>query len=183
MINYKILTDALDYYQSSGFLHRDVDWIVDEHIANITKPDFVRNFYIDDKTLVGSAEQSFLQLISNGELSPGRYVALTPCFRDDIVDLTHKRYFMKVELIDTLDTSESRLDEIVDICFNFFKKYTDVSIEKTGELMYDIVDTKTGIELGSYGIRSHDLVNTWIYATGVAEPRLSTVISLNNVVS
>lgn len=183
MINYKILTNALDYYSENGFTYKNVEWLVDEKIADITKPDFVRNFYIDDKALIGSAEQSFLQLIHDGSLSPGKYVALTPCFRDDIVDLTHKRYFMKVELIDTLDTSEERLTVIIDICLNFFNKHTNVSLEKTGELMYDIIDTKTGIELGSYGIRSHKLVGSWIYATGVAEPRLSTVINLNNGLS
>jgi seryl-tRNA synthetase len=183
MINYRILIQALDYYQSMGFTHKEVDWLVEESIANITKPDFVRNFYIDDKALVGSAEQSFLQMITHNELPPGQYVALTPCFRDDVEDLTHKRYFMKVELIDTLNTSEERLNEIVNICVDFFKQFTDVRIEKTGDLMYDIVDAKTGIELGSYGIRHHQSVNTWIYATGVAEPRLSTVIDLNNGVS
>ncbi len=178
-MNYKNLVKALDYYQNSGFTYIDVDWCVDEAIANITKPEILKNFYVNDKVLVGSAEQSFLQLISDGSLIPGSYVALTPCFRDDTIDLLHKRCFMKVELIDTLDVSEERLYDIIDICLSFFNMFTNATIEKTGDFMYDIIDSKSGIELGSYGIRHNSVVGSWIYATGIAEPRLSTAITLN----
>ena len=40
---------------------------------------------------------------------------------------------------------------------------------------YDIVSPQ-GIELGSYGIRSHPDIGDWVYATGCAEPRLSIAL-------
>jgi hypothetical protein len=178
IINYKILSDALDYYQSKGFIYEDVDWVVSEEISNITKPEILKNFPLFDGVLVASAEQSFLQKIYDKQLKAGSFVALTPCFRDEVSDYLHQKYFMKVELIETLDTTPQRMFEIIELCQNFFKQYVDTKIEQTGELMYDIVDSKNGIELGSYGIRSNPLVGTWIYATGVAEPRLSRVIKL-----
>ena len=174
MINYKILSSAIDYYQSKGFIYEDVSWVVDEEISNITKPEVLKNFPLFNGVLVASAEQSFLQKIYNKQLEAGSYLALTPC----LIDHLHQKYFMKVELIETLDTSTYRMFEIIDICQSLFKQYIDTKIERTGESMYDIVDSKNGIELGSYGIRSHPLVGTWIYATGVSEPRLSQVIKL-----
>ena len=44
---------------------------------------------------------------------------------------------------------------------------------------YDIVDLKNGIELGSYGIRQFKDYK-WIFATGLAEPRFSKILSKYN---
>lgn len=178
-IDYKILSDAIEYYQSKGFKYENVSWIVSEYVSNITKPEISKNLPLFDGVLVASAEQSFLQKIYDDKLQKGSYVALTPCFRDDVVDYLHQQYFMKVELIETLDTTKSRLNDIISICQNFFNQYVNTEIKITGNLTYDIIDSKTKTELGSYGIRNHS-IGSWIYATGVAEPRLSRVIKLNS---
>ena len=54
---------------------------------------------------MASAEQSFLELFLNKKIEYGRYCGITPCFRDETVDYLHNNFFMKVELIDTLDTT------------------------------------------------------------------------------
>lgn len=179
--HYKNLIQASDYYSSNGFEYIDVPWLVEEEVSNITKPSHVENFHIKDKVLVASAEQSFLQLIVNNDLKPGKYQTITPCFRNEpILDDLHKQYFNKLELIQTDDVSVKNLMNIIDICKNFFDNHLSVDIISTDNegLSYDIVYSKFGIELGSYGIRSTKFNNSqidWIYATGLAEPRYSYV--------
>lgn len=206
-IDYNILNNSLYYYESSGFKYLEVPWMVDDEISNITKPEDRENFYINDnQVLVASGEQSFMQLIGDSKMDPGKYVTLTPCFRDENVDKLHKQYFMKTELIvyDTLPNLIKEFLNVLQLCYNFFKKYTSViiqhnpsstrfesfdfkrieefinSYELTKNIYdFDIIDKITSNELGSYGIRS-SLINTknvsWIYATGCAEPRFSSTI-------
>ena len=186
--------------------------MVNDEISNITKPEDRENFYINDnQVLVASGEQSFMQLIGDSKMDPGKYVTLTPCFRDESVDKLHKQYFMKTELIvyDTLpNLTKEFLDELR-LCCDFFKKYTSVIIQHNISIIsfdssdfkkieefiishgstdcigienvynFDIIDKNTSIELGSYGIRSTMINNKkqeWIYATGCAEPRLSSTV-------
>jgi len=176
MINYHYIADAIRFYTKAGFQYIDVPWAVDELISNITKPPHANNFQFKDKVLVASGEQSFLQLIKDKALPKGAYMCVTPCFRDEQnLTETHKQYFMKVELIQTDDTSEERLLHIIDLCHYFFNEYLDCNSVKMQDGTYDI-ESKKGIELGSYGIRSHPDIGTWIYATGCAEPRLSYAI-------
>ena len=54
---------------------------------------------IKNKNLIASGEQGFLYLGLKEYLAPGKYVTLTPCFRNESYDLTHSKNFMKVELI------------------------------------------------------------------------------------
>ena len=147
-----------------------------------------------DKVLVASAEQSFLQkmLIDKSLEYEMNYVAITPCFRDEkVLDGTHQTYFMKVELfsmVKYMEIAEALIDLYIRIARMFFESYgLKTKVINTGETRlsiksYDIVDRKTGIELGSYAINR--LKNSlyfpdcmWICGTGVAEPRLSYVIS------
>ena len=176
-IDYYKLFDSLEYFKSNNFKYVDLDWIVDEYVSNITKPSDRKNFYINDKVLVASAEQSFLELIINNKLEYGRYCGITPCFRDEIVDYLHNNFFMKVELIDTMNTTIKSLNEIIDICLNNFNKYLPCEILQIDDITFDIIDSKNKIELGSYGIRMYNNFS-WIYATGLAEPRLTNVIKL-----
>ena len=114
----------------------------------------------------------------------GRYQTITPCMRDNPFDETHTKYFMKLELIDYMP------DHILRPCFEEFifmtmedaiyawctilekvsyKKFKKVKINDTSwDIEYD------GIELGSYGFRSCSFCS-WIYGTGIAEPRFSRV--------
>jgi hypothetical protein len=101
---------------------------------------------------------------------------MTPCFRDEVEDKWHSKCFMKVELIDTKNVSFNSLNQIMDICLEFYNKYIPSKVIKTGYLTFDIVDVKHNIELGSYGIRKYKNIE-WIYATGCADPRLSKSIS------
>lgn len=171
-INYYRLIESLEFYQDQGFIYQNVPWAVEEEIVEITKSSEFNNYWLNGKCLVGSAEQSFLSMIRHKNLNPGRYVAITPCFRDEIEDDLHKSYFMKVELIDTKDVTESSLLQIIEICLKFFNQYIDCKSIQLGQYQYDIVDTRNNIEMGSYGIREHEELN-WIYATGCAEPRLT----------
>lgn len=153
--------------------------------------------------LVASGEQSLLQEVINDnflkscdlldlqthDVFPGKALAITPCFRKETrIDRFTRPYFLKVELFDNNDPTEESLDEIIQLCLKWFSRHIQCKIIKTyafdaecasGHLAsspaYDIVSF-SGIELGSYGIRQHSSVGKWIYATGCAEPRLSTAI-------
>lgn len=171
-IDYHLLVQAIDYYKSNGFKYLDLDWTIPESISSITKPADKKDYLIENKALVASAEQSFLDMIINSNLKKGKYCGLTPCFRDEeALDYIHQRYFMKVELIDTLNVNEKSLKKILGICLQFFNQKIRCDIVKT-EFGYDIIDSKNGIELGSYGIRKIEKIE-WIFATGLAEPRFS----------
>lgn len=179
MIDYGIISNSISFYESKGFNRVEVPWTVTKGISDITKPKDAKDFQLvheDGKVLVASAEQSFLYQYAKGFLPKGRFQAITPCFRKESFDAIHTKYFIKNELIVTDDVSKGRLDEVVDIASEFFEKQisSDASVR--------IVETKigydieiNGVEVGSYGIRSCDFL-TWIYATGVAEPRLSSLI-------
>lgn len=175
-IDYGKLFHALEFYKGKGFTYQDVPWSVTPIVSAITRPEQTEDFYLSDTVLVASAEQSFLQLMSDNRLTQGCYCAMTPCFRDETVDELHGQYFMKVELIDTLHISELRLFAIMFAAHEFFTHYLPCHTEKTGDFSYDIVANGTDIELGSYGIRSHGKLD-WIYATGCAEPRLSYALN------
>ena len=169
--------EALEYYKANGFKYLNVDWVAPPEIVRITTHRNCRLHMLNDKSLVGSAEQSFLNMMINEKLSPGKYVTATPCFRDDVNDELHSTYFFKVELIDFNNVSAPALWKIIDCCKEFFASYMPVTVMQTDKDNWDIIDCKNGIELGSYGIRSYDRF-TWIYATGLAEPRFSYVRSL-----
>ena len=74
--------------------------------------------------LIGSAEQSFYQMLLDGALAPGKYVTCSPCFRNETeADWLHQKQFMKVELINTFVGDQSLvLNEMIDLAFEFFAK-------------------------------------------------------------
>lgn len=177
MINYTLLSDALQFYQNIGYSYIEVPWCVDKKVLDITIPPHITpNYYQDNKYFVGSAEQSFLQLRLDNKLPDGKYVAISPCFRDEVEDDFHKKYFMKVELIQISSSTFNNKDvlHVMNHANLFFNQYTEKCI--------NIVETNIGfdlaiddIEIGSYGIRSYFDNNkfNWIYGTGLAEPRFS----------
>ena len=82
---------------------------------------------------------------------------------------------MKTELIKTDTVNAEELNKMVDLCFNFYKKYLpNLDIIDTGS-GFDI--EHNGYELGSYGIRECEFLK-WIYGTGCAEPRTSNLIKV-----
>ncbi len=178
MIDYRILHEAIEYYKTRGFEHIESPWTVTKAVSGITKPPGVSDWAIEgkNKVLVASGEQSYLYLYLKGFLPKGRFVTVTPCFREEPFDLLHTKYFMKAEIIDTKDVSTRGLDLMVSQAYEFFAQQlgtkTNLNVVKIDESTFDI--ELCGYELGSYGIRSCSYLD-WIYGTGVAEPRFSTL--------
>lgn len=179
MIDFLILNDSINFYEKEGFKRIESPWLVTKSISEITKPsdriDYVVSYNNKEKVLVASGEQSFLYLFIKGHLPSGKYQSSTPCYRQEPFDITHTKYFIKNELIDTENVTEDNLKRIVNTSHKFMKSYIkDCEIFKTDE-GYDIM--YKDIELGSYGIRSCSYLK-WIYATGIAEPRFSNTIKM-----
>jgi hypothetical protein len=175
MIDYNIIANSITYYESRGFKRVESPWTVTKAISDITKPIGCNEFTIKEKNkvLVASGEQSFLYLYNKGFLPKGKFQTVTPCFRDDPFDSLHTKYFIKNELIVTDDVTHDALQRVIKSALTFFSKHlTDGNLESVymQDGSYDIV--YKGVELGSYGIRKCDYL-TWIYGTGVAEPRLT----------
>jgi seryl-tRNA synthetase len=180
MIDYGKISEAIKYYKHHGFKYMEVPWVVEQSTAKITMPEGKIPIDCMFGTLVGSSEQSFLQLVKDKKLSIGdnsRYMACSPCFRNDLEDDIHQKYFMKVELFlpNHENDEQENLQKVLQLCNKFFNRYIPAKVIKTDE-GYDIVTENKEIELGSYGIRNYNDLH-WIYATGLAEPRLSSQLN------
>lgn len=172
VIDYRKIADAVDYYVDLGYKYIEVPWIVSKSTANITKPEWCRNFETFLGTLVASGEQSFLEIRTHLH---GKYVCVTPCFRDEnpVTEL-HRNYFMKVELIHVEPDNWESMLQMREDATCFFRRYSyniKYSIQAPNEMDIEI----NGIEVGSYGFREYNGFK-WVYGTGCAEPRLSQAI-------
>lgn len=177
MINYLNLHQSQEFYETKGFQTIEAPWTVTKAISQITKPKDKIDWMIEQKkkVLVASGEQSFLYLYLKGFLPKGAYQTITPCFRDESFDITHTKYFMKNELIDTENVNQERLIDIVTFCQEFMQKVLKAPVEIIHYTEGDSYDLECyGVEVGSYGIRRCEYLE-WIYATGCAEPRLSNL--------
>jgi len=184
MIDYSILYESNLFYEQAGFKRIESPWTVTKEISNITKPENAIDYEIigKNKVLVASGEQSFLYLYLKGFIPLGKYQTITPCFRDEIFDYLHTKYFMKNELIITDKVDKQNLMFVINEAKKFFAPYLNIKEEELITLdttidsnfpSYDIL--YKNVELGSYGIRSCKFLK-WIYGTGVAEPRFSNLI-------
>jgi hypothetical protein len=176
MINYRIIQESIEFYEKENYVRIDSPWTVSPYIDDLTRPKDKSPFQlnVNNKRLVASGEQSFLYLYLKGFLPKGKFQTVTPCFRNESVDYLHMQYFMKNELIKTDIVNEKELHGLIATCFNFYQPHfkKELKIVKT-DIGYDIMIDD--YELGSYGIRESDFLK-WIYGTGCAEPRLSTLI-------
>ncbi len=190
-INYKMISDAVLFYRNHGFHETTVPWIVTTETLKKTLPTDKRAFTVDDNAcLVGSAEQSFIELMVNDHLyNSKKYVAVTPCFRDDDIDEIHQKYFMKVELFCFFDkgmgSSEKNAYDTVKLMYNCAFKFFSEEAQKysnSSELTFVHVDPRqcdimlNGIEIGSYGTREINDEYIVAYGTGLAEPRFSLAL-------
>lgn len=176
MIDYFNIYNAEEFYKSRGYKIIEVPWIVSDKAYSSTKPPGSRDFVTLGGNLVASGEQSFVQLMLENKLQPRKYQCTTPCFRDEQYDELHLPYFVKVELISySPEDPESELQRMIRRAQVFFDYAVSEVIET--DIGYDIVDYKTKIELGSYGIREFEGFK-WVYGTGCAEPRFSTVLKM-----
>lgn len=129
----------------------------------------------DTKGLVGSAEQSFLQLIKEGKLEGyKRYQAVTDCVRPLDNDDWHQQVFKKLELI-SITTHAEELDSVICAAEETMKHLLKGLDLPSNTL--EIVPTDegfdlelNGIEVGSYGNRVFRDIH-YVYGTGLALPR------------
>lgn len=61
MINYELISDSINFYESKNFLRIETPWTVSEYIDSLTKPKNKIPLQLkhNNKCLVGSGEQSF----------------------------------------------------------------------------------------------------------------------------
>lgn len=174
MIDHTKIADAEAFYECNGYQKIDVPWVIERDAYQATFPEGRFPFFTLGGFLPASGEQSFIQMMLNGELSEGKFQCTTPCFRDEAeYDELHLPYFYKVELI---VVGSSNFHYITKDAKNFFGKYCSVGREPISHDQVDLVEVGTGIELGSYGRRTFKDF-CWVYGTGVAEPRLSQVLA------
>lgn len=174
MINWTLLTHALSFYKENNYNYIEVPWTVPEYCIDITLPKEKQKYKVGDMYVVGSAEQSFFLLRDQGKLDLNKkYVALTPCFRDeDIHDDLTRPYFMKVELFSWVGKNLNAT--MINFVMDATKLFKSIGLD------IDLYDTEEGvdiycknIELGSYGLRYLKGDITCVYGTGCAEPRTS----------
>lgn len=195
---YNRLLRAIEYYERCGFKYIDVPWLVSNEAMTITRPEWAKSSIMtliaggEPMCPVASAEQSFLQMqmtaVKAGSRMHGRFVTITPCFRNEpVIDDLHLPGFMKVELIHWGDTADGVcLRDVHDmvntaqVLLNCHVPTIRVINEEPDPVAcgfaFDINAKSTGIELGSYGIREYPAVGRWVYGTGLAEPRMTYAI-------
>lgn len=181
-INYNRIAQAQVFYKALGYANVIVPWLVSPQAVIATLPQGLKVFQSNFGCLIGSAEQSFIQMMLDKELEPGRYQATTPCFRDEPkYDDLSLMSFMKTELIwynpqtegvEPIDAYEQVFNHALQ-CFFHVSDGDKFSLVKTEEGV-DIFCN--GVELGSYGIRKLGDEHLWVYGTGIAEPRFTLVV-------
>lgn len=173
MIDYYNIHSSINFFEDKGYKRIESPWTVTPSISAITKPKDCIDYEIkhNKKVLVASGEQSFLYLYLKGFLPKGRFQTVTPCFRDEIFDEIHTKYFIKNELIITDKVDQHNLYVLINQCKEFFESILLTEVQKTQtDFGFDLY--YKNIELGSYGIRECNYLK-WIYGTACAEPRLS----------
>jgi hypothetical protein len=173
------LGEALRYYTSNGAKYIEVPWIVSPATSAITKPDYCKDYYHGQyHVLVGSAEQSFIEMHAYCDSLNSICVACTPCFRDEhFLDRTHQLYFHKVELF---STKLADVEIMAWMAENVFERYLGTRTIKRQQTSDDTFDLMYGdIELGSYGVRAHE-GKSWAFGTGLAEPRMTVALQIKH---
>jgi len=178
IIQWQNISEAISYYKGYGFKYIEVPWLIDSKSIGVTLPTDRAGMSTDYGFLTGSAEQSFIQMMIAGSILPGKYIAATPCFRDDPIDELHQQYFFKVELIylSKKPIAKKHLDKMIDTSLRFYQNLrggNNAKVIKT-DIGFDI--ELNGIEIGSYGHRKYDKWN-WVYGTGYADPRFTIAAS------
>lgn len=181
-ISLGVISDAHSWW-SRWFKDRRVPGMVDPDVMAHTCPPGVhddRLYGAGTDTVVASAEQSFLQLDKDGEIHPGDWMALTPCYRDEpVLDEVHLPVFLKLELIRLSDEenfyTRSNAMWLAGEMQRFFSEFYGMPTE--------LIETMDGfdvmyedLELGSYGVRKTMTGKSYVYGTGLAEPRTSIAL-------
>lgn len=170
-IDCKLLLDAMNYYQELGYKPLTAPMLVDKDVVEITLPAEVKAKEHLGLYYVGSAEQSFFQLIKNGFKPKESYMMITPCERSEKESEQHLNIFLKLELISMTKTYK----DIVKDVLGFYKQQGFKPTVLNTNVGQDI--NINGIEVGSYGNRKY-LMNDITYGTGLALPRISYALSM-----
>jgi seryl-tRNA synthetase len=176
-ISWNLVAKALDLYQNLGYKYVEAPWVVSPEATRATIPEGLSacGMQYDGQSkgdLVGSAEQGFAQLMIDGAIGPGRWVAAGPCFRWEAFDTTHQMTFFKVELIEIARKPllEDMITDASRVLYKLTGHYPEMVKTPEG---YDL--EVNGVEVGSYGLRSFKDV-TWAYGTGLALPRTTNAV-------
>lgn len=169
-INWRLLGDAVVYYERLGYKYVEVPYVVPEEIIRLTLPP---QYDADEVPglgcLVGSAEQSLLSM----DLPDGSYLAVSPCFRPEpVLNEFYQRHFMKVELFQ-LGGYMNPMQMLLH-AQDFMSGYAKVDVIRTDQGKDLVVD---GVEVGSYGFRESG-GRKWACGTGLALPRFSVAKNL-----
>lgn len=176
-IDWHRVSRAVEFYRRCGFTMVETPWRISDDIFNATSPatatPFRCNLTNRPDILVGSAEQGLLAIMAT--LQPGDYMSVSPCFRDNEVDALHFSDFMKVELCRVAPKySVAAVMELAMLAAAFAESEgVHPGVEETADGM-DV--SLSGVEIGSYGHRTATiggLKHSWVYGTGLAEPRFS----------
>lgn len=180
MISTFLVTCALNHYYLARYYPMTVPSVVDDDIIKLTIPNNIPVLPHLNQYYVGSAEQSFLQIIKDGNINQlmlGKYFAITPCHRTGDIGEYNQEIFLKIELFSITHNYRYLLKDALE----FYSEHINCHTIPTA-IGEDIV-SEDGIELGSYGQRTL-IINgetvTYAYGTGLAEPRLSQAINKNN---
>jgi len=171
-VDYTRLGRAINFYQKLGYTLVSAPWTTPLEYVACTAPAHALQFPFQTGYLVASAEQSFIYLMDTKQLAPGKYMAVTPCFRNELIYSALTRpYFIKLELFDSDPTAWPKL--LTDAQAFFEAEQIPTTVLPTSETSQDLMSQD--IELGSYGQRTLILKNqlSWSYGTGLAEPRAS----------
>jgi aspartyl-tRNA synthetase len=181
----QFIMNAMNFYSGRGYAPVSVPYVIDVDVNAMTCPEYCaapRHQKVGPNAGVysGSAEQGFLQLMKDRAIGQGKYMAITPCVRDEWCDETHFLTFLKVELIHIIkEPSYKAAEAMMSDAYDFFMKSVGNTRSEVLELVnfdnlnYEHDILLNGFEIGSYGIRKGYNGETYVYGTGIAEPRFS----------
>lgn len=181
MIDYEIISQAINYYKKLGYKYVDLPWYASKNSIQSTLPEGSNISTIKhtagDYYMVGSAEQAFFDKITELE-EEVLYCSCTPCFRDEEPGFYSVPFFLKLELFaygkekHLIEHFANKMIKDAEQLFLGFGLDVVVCDQYcNGKLVGQDLLSKN-IELGSYGVRCFDGYYT-AYGTGLAEPRFS----------
>lgn len=177
-IDAPLLEQAQSFYETYGFAQTATPWLVSEEAYMATCPPDIDNrrwHGPTDTFMIASAEQGFIEMLLTNVSIPQRAQSTTPCFRwEEEFNEIHQPFFYKTELYDA-NHDEKALFRMISLAKTLFKHLgVSARLQLIADGSYDLICDQTGIELGSYGIRTFKNY-AWTYGTGIALPRFSFV--------
>lgn len=183
-INYTRLGQAQTFYKGRGYTNVMTPWLVTPQAVRATLPISQSMIETVRGVLVTKGEQAFIQKMMEGQLEPGSYQTLTPCFQDAAEH--HSPYFygaddqhpysLQIELlVYKPDDARVAYEKMLNTVMECFFEISDVEV-------FDAIQTADGFDiaynkivLGSFGVRKMG-DNLWVYGSGLIEPRFTLAL-------